>query len=171
MTKWSCPLGIRGSPMWATLFALLANVANLDPIEDAGPTSPAPVGDAVSPEEDTFLMQPASQPRDPAAGSHSPRSKAGTVLGEMAELSLTSPSQPELAEDEIPPWVSTSAGSRSPRTRLHHESLPLQVEVLDLSPPSPHPGRVWRKKLDGRWLGQTCQKRGMWQPQFVILVI
>ena len=75
----------------------------LDPIEDAGPTPPAPVGDAVSPEEDAFLMQPASQPGDPAAGSHSPRSKAGTVSGEMAELSLTSLSQPKLAEDETPP--------------------------------------------------------------------
>ena len=74
----------------------------LDPIEDAGPTPPASVGDAVSPEEDAFLMQPASQPGDPAAGSHSPRSEAGMVLREMAELSLTSPSQPELAEDETP---------------------------------------------------------------------
>ena len=57
-------------------------------------------GDAVSPEEDAFLMQQASQPVDPAAGSHSPRSKAGTVSGEMAELSLTSPSQPGPGEDE-----------------------------------------------------------------------
>ena len=57
-------------------------------------------GDAVSPEEDAFLMQQASQPVDPTAGSHSPRSKAGTVSGEMAELSLTSPSQPEPGEDE-----------------------------------------------------------------------
>ena len=57
-------------------------------------------GDAVSPEEDAFLMQQASQPVDPAAGSHSPRSEAGTVSGEMAELSLTSPSQPEPGEDE-----------------------------------------------------------------------
>ena len=61
------------------------------------------VGDAVSPEEDAFLMQPASQPEDPAAGSHSPRSKTSTVSGEMAELSLTSPSQPGPAEDETPP--------------------------------------------------------------------
>ena len=59
-----------------------------------------PAGDAVSPEEDAFLMQQASQPVDPAAGSHSPRSEAGTVSGEMAELSLTSPSQPGLGEDE-----------------------------------------------------------------------
>ena len=57
-------------------------------------------GDAISPEEDAFLMQPASQPVDPAAGSHSPRSEAGTVSGEMAELSLTSSSQPGPGEDE-----------------------------------------------------------------------
>ena len=57
-------------------------------------------GDAVSPEEDAFLMQQASQPVDPAAGSHSPRSEAGTVSGEMAELSLTSPSQLGPGEDE-----------------------------------------------------------------------
>ena len=57
-------------------------------------------GDAVSPKEDAFLMQQASQPVDPAAGSHSHRSEAGTVSGEMAELSLTSPSQPGPGEDE-----------------------------------------------------------------------
>ena len=66
--------------------------------EDALPLVPA--GDAISPEEDAFLMQQASQPVDPAAGSHSPRSKAGTVSGEMTELSLTSPSQPGPEEDE-----------------------------------------------------------------------
>ena len=59
-----------------------------------GPPPLASVGDAVSPKEDTLLMQQASQPKDPAAGSHSPRSETGTVSGEMAELSLTSPSQP-----------------------------------------------------------------------------
>ena len=59
-----------------------------------------PAGDAVSPEEDAFLMQQASQPVDSTAGSHSPRSEAGTVSGEMAELSLTSPSQPGPGEDE-----------------------------------------------------------------------
>ena len=59
-------------------------------------------GDAVSPEEDTILMQPASQPKDPAAGSHSPRSETGTVSGEMAELSLVSPGQPGPVEDETP---------------------------------------------------------------------
>ena len=59
-----------------------------------------PAGDAVSPEEDTFLMQPASQSEDPTTGSHSPRSETGMVLGEMADLSLTSPSQPGPGEDE-----------------------------------------------------------------------
>ena len=59
-----------------------------------------PAGDAVSPEEDAFLMQQASQPVDPAVGSHSPRSEAGTISGEMAELSLTSSSQPGPGEDE-----------------------------------------------------------------------
>ena len=66
--------------------------------EDTPPLDPA--GDAVSPEEDAFLMQQASQPVDPATGSHSPRSEAGMVSGEMAELSLTSPSQPGPEEDE-----------------------------------------------------------------------
>ena len=66
--------------------------------EDIPPLDPA--GDAVSPEEDAFLMQQASQPVDPATGSHSPRSEAGTVSGEMAKLSLTSPSQPGPGEDK-----------------------------------------------------------------------
>ena len=66
--------------------------------EDIPPLDPA--GDAVSPEENAFLMQLASQPVDPAIGSHSPRSEASTVYGEMAELSLTSPSQPGPGEDE-----------------------------------------------------------------------
>ena len=66
--------------------------------EDTPPL--VPTGDAVSPEEDAFLMQQAYQPVDPTAGSHSPRSEAGTVSGEMAELSLTSLSQPGSGEDE-----------------------------------------------------------------------
>ena len=74
----------------------------LAPVEDTGPTPSAHIGDAVSPEEDAFLMQPAPQPGDPVAGSHSPRSGAGMVLGEMAELSLASPSQPEPAKGETP---------------------------------------------------------------------
>ena len=69
--------------------------------EDPPPLDP--VGDAVSPEEDAFLMQPASQSVDPTTGSHSPRSKTSTVSGEMAELSLTSPSQPGPGEDETQP--------------------------------------------------------------------
>ena len=72
-------------------------------VDTEGPPPLDPVGDAVSPEEDAFLMQPASQSVDPTAGSHSPRSKTGTVSGEMAELSLTSPSQPGPGEDETQP--------------------------------------------------------------------
>ena len=68
-----------------------------------GPPPLASAEDAVSPEEDALLMQLASQPEDPATGSHSPRSKTGTVSGEMAELCLTSPSQPGHEEDETPP--------------------------------------------------------------------
>ena len=59
--------------------------------------------DAISPEEDALLMQPAPQPEDPVARSHSPRSETGTVSGEMAELCLTSPSHPGHKEDETPP--------------------------------------------------------------------
>ena len=59
-----------------------------------------PTGDAISLKEDAFLMQQASQPIDPATGSHSPRSEASMVSGEMAELSLTSLSQPGPGEDE-----------------------------------------------------------------------
>ena len=66
--------------------------------EDIPPLNLA--GDAVSPEEDTFLMQQASQSIDPTTGSHSPRSEASTVSGEMADLSLTSPSQPGPGEDD-----------------------------------------------------------------------
>ena len=40
--------------------------------EDAPPL--VPTGYVMSPEEDAFLMQQASQPTDPTAGSHSPRS-------------------------------------------------------------------------------------------------
>ena len=60
-------------------------------------------GDTISPEEEALLMQQAPQPEDPAAGSHSPRSETGTVLGGMAELCFTSPSHPEPEEDETPP--------------------------------------------------------------------
>ena len=117
-----------------------------------------PTGDAVSPEEDAFLMQLASQAKDPTTGSHSPRSETSTVSGEMANLNLTSPSQPGPGEDETQQWVSTSVllviGAR-----LHCESLPLQVEELGPSPLSPRPGRVWRKKSGGRRQRRTHQKR------------
>ena len=86
-------------------------------------------------------MQPASQAEDPTTGSHSPRSKTGTVLGEMADLSLTSPSQPGPRENETQQSVSTSV-LLVVGARLHRESLPLQVEELGPSPPLPHPGRV-----------------------------
>ena len=62
----------------------------------------ASTGDAVSPEEDAFLMTQETPPGDPTAGSHSPRSEAGTVSGEMAKLSLTSLGQPGPGEDETP---------------------------------------------------------------------
>ena len=68
-----------------------------------GPPPLDPIGNAVSPEEDAFLMQPASQSEDPTAGSHSPSSETGMVSGEMAELSLTSLSQPGPGEDETQP--------------------------------------------------------------------
>ena len=76
------------------------------PCEEADTEVPPPLAsteDAVSPEEDALLMQPAFQPKDPAAGSHSPRSETGTVSGEMAKLCLTSPSQPGHEEDETQP--------------------------------------------------------------------
>ena len=73
----------------------LQGVANTEDIPPLDPT-----GDAVYPEEDAFLMQQASQSEDPTTGSHSPRSEAGTVSGEMADLSLTSPSQPGPGEDK-----------------------------------------------------------------------
>ena len=76
------------------------------PCGEAGTEGPPPLvsaGDAVSPKEDAFLMQPASQPEDPTTGSHSSRSETGMVSGEMAELCLTSPSQPGHKEDETQP--------------------------------------------------------------------
>ena len=76
------------------------------PHEEADTEGPPPLvstRDAVSPEEDALLMQPAPQPEDPEAGSHSPRSETGMVSGEMAELCLTSPSHPGHEEDETPP--------------------------------------------------------------------
>ena len=71
-----------------------ANTEGLPPLVSAG--------DAISPEEDALLMQPAPQPEDTAAGSHSPRSETGMVLGGMAKLCLTSLSHPGHEEDETP---------------------------------------------------------------------
>ena len=68
-----------------------------------GPPPLVSAEDAISPEEDALLMQPAPQPEDPAARSHSPRSETGTVSGMMAKLCLTSPSQPGHEEDETQP--------------------------------------------------------------------
>ena len=68
-----------------------------------GPPPLASAEDAVSPEEDALLMQPASQPEDPMTGFHSPRSETGAASGEMVELCLTSPSQPGHEEDETQP--------------------------------------------------------------------
>ena len=68
-----------------------------------GPPPLASAKDAVSPKEDALLMQPASQPEDPATGSHSPRSETGTISGEMTELCLTSPSEAGHKEDETQP--------------------------------------------------------------------
>ena len=95
----------------------IANVEMVEEEERGDPESSGPrgeadteglpplvsTGDAVSPEEDTLLMQPAPQPEDPAAGSHSPRSETGMVSGGMAKLCLTSPSHPGPEEDETPP--------------------------------------------------------------------
>ena len=76
------------------------------PRGEADTEDPPPLAstvEAVSPEEDALLMQPAPQPEDPVAGSHSRRSETGTVSGEMPELCLTSPSQPGHEEDETQP--------------------------------------------------------------------
>ena len=87
-------------------------------------------GDAISPEEDALLMQQAPQPEDPAAGSHSPRSETGTVLGGW------------------PNYVSLPQATLGPRRmRPHHRSLPFSPsEVLHLSPPSPQKREVGREK-------------------------
>ena len=72
------------------------------PLEEASPIPLEPQNDVITPEEDTLLMQPALLSGGPATGSHSPRSEAGTVLGELAELSIASPSQTEPGGDETP---------------------------------------------------------------------
>ena len=103
--------GIRQEEEEITDIKMVGEKEHGDP-EPSGPCGEADTGglpplvstgDAISPEEDALLMQPAPQPEDPVAGSHSPRSETGTVSGEMAELCLTSPSHPGHEEDETPP--------------------------------------------------------------------
>ena len=80
------------------------------PCGEADTEDPPPLvsaGDAISLEKDALPMQPAPKSEDPVAGSHSPRSKTGTVSGWMAELCFTSPSHPGHEEDETPPYVFT----------------------------------------------------------------
>ena len=72
------------------------------PLEEANPAPPKPQSDVITPEEDALLMQPALLSRGPSAGSHSPRSEAGMVSGELAGLSITSPSPTEPMGDETP---------------------------------------------------------------------
>ena len=72
------------------------------PLEDANPAPPEPQSDVITPKEDALLMQPASLSEGPATGSHSPRSEAGMVLGELAELSIASPSRTEPVGDKTP---------------------------------------------------------------------
>ena len=72
------------------------------PLEEANPVPPEPQNDVITPEEDALLMQPALLSGDPTTRSHSPRSEAGTVSGELAELSIASLSQTEPGGDETP---------------------------------------------------------------------
>ena len=72
------------------------------PLEEANPVPPEPLNDVITPEEDTLLMQPTLLSGGPATRSHSPRSEASTVSGELAELSIASPSQTKPGGDETP---------------------------------------------------------------------
>ena len=72
------------------------------PLEEANPAPLEPQSDVITPEEDALLMQPALLSRGPDARSHSPRSEASTVLGELAGLSITSPGPTEPVGDETP---------------------------------------------------------------------
>ena len=72
------------------------------PLEEVNPAPPQPQSDVITPEEDALLMQPASLSRGPDARSHSPRSEAGTVSGELARLSIASPGPTEPVGDETP---------------------------------------------------------------------
>ena len=70
------------------------------PLEDANPAPPEPQSDVITPKEDALLMQPALLSRGPAARSLSPRNEAGTVSGELAGLSITSPSRSKPTGDK-----------------------------------------------------------------------
>ena len=72
------------------------------PLEEANPAPQEPRSDVITPEEGTLLMQPALLSIGPDAGSHSPRSEAGTVSGELAGLSIASPGPIEPVGDETP---------------------------------------------------------------------
>ena len=72
------------------------------PLEEANPAPPEPQSDVITPEEDALLMQPALLSRGPTAGSHSPRSEAGMVLGELAGLSIASLGPTKPVGDETP---------------------------------------------------------------------
>ena len=72
------------------------------PLEEVNPAPLEPQSDVITPEEDALLMHPALLSRGPVAGSHSPRSEAGTVSGELAGLSITSPSQTKPVGDKTP---------------------------------------------------------------------
>ena len=72
------------------------------PLEEANPAPQEPQSDVITPEEDALLMQPASLSGGPDTGSHSPRSEASTVSGELAGLSIASPGPTEPMGDETP---------------------------------------------------------------------
>ena len=72
------------------------------PLEEGSPVPPEPQSDVITPEEDALLMQPVSLSGGPAARSHIPRSEAGMVSGELAELNIASLSQTEPRGDETP---------------------------------------------------------------------
>ena len=88
------------------------------PLEEANPAPPEPQSDVITPEEDALLMQPALLSRGPDAGSHSPRSEAGTASGELAGLSIASPGPTEPVGDET-----------SQQGPPFHGSLSLQYEA------------------------------------------
>ena len=72
------------------------------PLEEANPAPPEPQSNVITLKEDALLMQPALLSRGPAARSHSPKSEAGTVLGDLAGLSIASPGPTEPVGDETP---------------------------------------------------------------------